>query len=182
MMSRAVNTLPAHGAPSREDFMKLAEGQRDQINDVFQVFDLNKDGRIDYHELRFCLRALGFDLPKSDTYPFLVKYGVQPADWDPKRECTPVWREFTLPIWQGIAGTLMYNRDPREECLRAFRLFDVDGKGVIDVDDLRRVMREIGQAMDDAELVSMIREFDSDGKGGVNADEFTKIMMTRKQK
>ncbi|KUI52466.1 Centrin-3 [Cytospora mali] len=182
MSSRNINNLPAHGAPSRDDFAKLDERQRDQINDVFSVFDVNKDGRLDYHELRFCLRALGFELPKSETYPYLVKYGIQPIDWDPKRECTPVWREFTLPIWQGIAGSLMYNRDPVEECHRAFKLFDVDGKGIITLDDLRRTMREIGQSMEEQELQSMIKEFDSEGKGGVNADEFTKIMMTRKQK
>lgn len=148
----------------------------------FSVFDVNKDGRLDYHELRFCLRALGFELPKQETYPLLVQYGIQPVDWDPKRECGPVWREFTLPIWQGIAGTLMYNRDPVEECHRAFKLFDVDGKGIITMDDLRRTMREIGQSMEEQELQSMIKEFDSEGKGGVNVDEFTKIMMTRKQK
>lgn len=202
MSSRNINNLPAHGAPSRDDFAKLDERQRDQINDVvglnhfpnnaattpniplpqFSVFDVNKDGRLDYHELRFCLRALGFELPKSETYPYLVKYGIQPIDWDPKRECTPVWREFTLPIWQGIAGSLMYNRDPVEECHRAFKLFDVDGKGIITLDDLRRTMREIGQSMEEQELQSMIKEFDSEGKGGVNVDEFTKIMMTRKQK
>ncbi|KAJ4393791.1 Calcium-binding component of the spindle pole body (SPB) half-bridge [Gnomoniopsis sp. IMI 355080] len=182
MTTRNVNQLPTHGAPSRDDFAKLDERQRVQINDVFSVFDVNKDGRLDYHELRFCLRALGFELPKAETYPYLVRYGIQPIDWDPKRECTPVWREFTLPIWQGIAGTLMYNRDPVEECHRAFKLFDVDGKGVITLEDLRRTMREIGQSMEEQELQSMIKEFDSEGKGGVNVDEFTKIMMTRKQK
>lgn len=34
MSSRNINNLPAHGAPSRDDFAKLDERQRDQINDV----------------------------------------------------------------------------------------------------------------------------------------------------
>lgn len=76
----------------------------------------------------------------------------------------------------------MYHRDPVEECHRAFKLFDVEGKGIITLEDLRRTMREIGQSMEEQELQSMIKEFDSEGKGGVNVDEFTKIMMTRKQK
>lgn len=160
-MARNIGSLPTHGAPSREDFLKLDDRQKDQINDVFSVFDINKDQRIDYHELRFALRALGFELPKSETYPYLVRYGVPPLDWDPKRgECGPVWREFTLPIWQGIAGTLMYNRDPVEECHRAFTLFDTDNKGIITIDDLRRTMRDIGQSMEEGELAAMINEFD----------------------
>lgn len=133
------------------------------------------------NEMRFSLRALGFDLPKQETYPYLTKFAVQPVSWPQGKECGPVWREFTLPIFQGIAGSLMYNRDPVEECRRAFRLFDVDGKGVITVEDLRRVMKEIGQAMEETELGAMIREFDTEGKGGVNEDEFIKIMLAKRQ-
>lgn len=131
----------------------------------FTVFDADKDNRIDYHEFRFGLRALGFDLPKQETYPYLTKFAVPPLSWPPQKECGPVWREFTLQGFQGIAGTLMYNRDPIEECKRAYRLFDLDGKGMITVDDLRRVMKEIGQSMEETELSAMVREFDSEGKG-----------------
>jgi len=106
---------------------------------------------------------------------------VPPVSWPPQKECGPVWREFTLPIFQGIAGSLMYNRDPVEECQRAYRLFDVDSRGMITVEDLRRVMKEIGQSMEESELGAMIREFDSDGKGGVNEDEFIKIMLAKRQ-
>ncbi|TLD06150.1 uncharacterized protein PgNI_08893 [Pyricularia grisea] len=167
-------------APSREEFMKLSEDLKGQINDAFGVFDADKDGRIDYHEFRFALRALGFELPKAETFSHLQKYAVQPLNWDPKRECGPVFREFTLPIWQAIAGTLVANRDPVEECRRAFKLFDVEGRGIITVEDLRRVMDDLGQAIEEQELQSMIREFDSEGKGGINEDEFIKIMLKKR--
>lgn len=183
MMSRNVGSLPAHGAPSREDFLKLDARQQEQINDVFNVFDIRKSGRQDYQEFRFCLRALGFELPKSETYPYLARYGIPPVDWDPKRgPCSPPWLEFTLPIWQGIAGTLVYNRDPRQEVSRAFKLFDISNSGLITQEDLRRVMNEIGQSMDESELAAMIDEFDTEGRGGVNEAEFEKIMLSRKQK
>lgn len=162
--------------------MKLDARQQEQINDVFAVFDTNRDGYLDYGELRFSLRALGFELPKSDTYSYLVRYGIQPPNWDTRRECSPVFREFTLPIWQGIAGTLIHGRDPRSECERAFKLFDVDNKGLITVGDLRRVQHELGQSMEESELESMINEFDAEGKNAINVDEFVKIMLGRKQK
>ena len=44
MMARNIGGLPSHGAPSREDFLKLDDRQKDQINDVFSVFDIDKDG------------------------------------------------------------------------------------------------------------------------------------------
>jgi centrin-3 len=108
-----------------------------------------------------------------------VRYGIEPNGWDSDRrgECGPVWREFTLAIFQGIAGSLIAKRDPLDECRRAYRLFDKEGKGMISFEDLRAMAVQIGQPLDDGQIRRMISEFDSDGKGGVNEEEFIRVMM-----
>jgi Ca2+-binding EF-hand superfamily protein len=68
-------------------------------------------------------------------------------------------------------------RDPRDEILRAFTLFDEGNKGRIVLQDLRRVARELGEGLEEEELVAMIEEFDLDGDGGINREEFLAICL-----
>lgn len=68
------------------------------------------------------------------------------------------------------------SRDPEAEMRKAFALFDEDGSGKIGLKALRRVARELGEAIPDAELEAMLEEFDSDGDGLISEDDFLAIM------
>jgi len=70
----------------------------------------------------------------------------------------------------------MAERDPREEIMKAFRLFDDDDSGTINFAKLKRVAKELGESMSDEELQEMIDEADRDGDGVINLDDFMRIM------
>ena len=70
----------------------------------------------------------------------------------------------------------MGERDSREEIMKAFRLFDEEGRGKIGIKELKRVAKELGENMTDEELQEMIDEADRDGDGEVNEEEFFRIM------
>lgn len=57
-----------------------------------------------------------------------------------------------------------------------FNLFDDDQTGKISLRNLRRVAKELGETMTDAELVEMIERADTDADGEINAEEFYAIM------
>ena len=70
----------------------------------------------------------------------------------------------------------MAERDPREEMLKAFRLFDDDETGKISFRNLKRVAKELGENMTDDEIQEMIEEADRDGDGEISEEEFMRIM------
>jgi centrin-3 len=57
--------------PSIQQQRQLTDDQRQEIKEAFELFDTDKDGFIDYHELKVAMRALGFDLKKAEILKLL---------------------------------------------------------------------------------------------------------------
>ncbi|KAG8759471.1 Calcium-binding component of the spindle pole body (SPB) half-bridge [Serendipita sp. 396] len=143
---------------------ELSEEQKQEIKEAFELFDSDKDNRIDYHELKVAMRALGFDLKKAEVLKLLRDHdrsGLNLMEYD----------DFAKIMAEKILA-----RDPAEEIRRAFQLFDDDNTGKISKKNLKRVVRELNETLDDDELQAMIDEFDLDGDGEINEQEFFAIM------
>ena len=68
------------------------------------------------------------------------------------------------------------DKDSKEDISKVFNLFDADNKGAITLRDLKRVAKELGEAMSEAELLEMIERADSNGDGEVSKEDFLDIM------
>ncbi|CAG7853885.1 Cell division control protein 31 [Serendipita indica DSM 11827] len=143
---------------------ELTEEQKQEIKEAFELFDADKDSCIDYHELKVAMRALGFDLKKAEVLKLL-------RDHDKSGHGLMEYDDFAKIMAEKILA-----RDPAEEIRRAFQLFDDDNTGKITKKNLKRVVRELNETLDDDELQAMIDEFDLDGDGEINEQEFFAIM------
>ena len=110
------------------------------------------------------MRALGFE-PKREEIKKMI------ADVDKDGSGVIDYPEFL-----GMMTQKMAERDPREEMLKAFRLFDDDETGKISFRNLKRVAKELGENMTDDEITEMIEEADRDGDGEISEEEFMRIM------
>lgn len=173
-------------APGERDFLgEMTDEQREEINEAFALFDLDKDNYIDYHETKVAFKALGFELAKNELLQILQTNGIPANSPGGKAPATNQVATFTGPsklllshaAFQAEAARRIFGRDPQEEISRAFALFDQDGKGRIDLEDLRRVAHELGEGLQEEELRAMIEEFDIRGEGGISQEEFLGICL-----
>lgn len=155
---------PTKSLPQKKSRSELSEEQKQEIKEAFDLFDTEGAGYIDAKELKVAMRALGFE-PKKEEIKKMI------ADVDKEGKGVIEFQDFLE-----LMTVKMAERDPREEIMKAFRLFDDDQTGKISLKNLKRVARELGETMTDEELQEMIDEADRDGDGEIGEEDFIRIM------
>ena len=171
----------------------LSEEQRQEIKEAFDLFDTDKSGTIDYHELKVAMRALGFDVKKQEVTKLMQEYDRTESghvEYNDFVEISKIGLEhqlfsfvlfclcmahiviyYQLYVYASnifamyIVTQKIAERDPDEEIMKAFKLFDEDSTGKISLKNLRKVARELGENLGDDELQAMIDEFDKNQDG-----------------
>ncbi|KAL5983903.1 hypothetical protein ACLOJK_018001 [Asimina triloba] len=138
----------------------------DDLRQVFDRYDTNRDGRISSSELQAMLRCLGS--PGSDAE---VAAMMQAADLD---------GDGFISVEEFLSVNTMETDSSKciEDLRNAFTVFDKDKNGLISAEELHSVLRAMGEKTSLAECRSMIKGIDRNGDGAVSFDEFMQ-MMTR---
>jgi Ca2+-binding EF-hand superfamily protein len=126
------------------------------------LFDTNGSGTIDLNELKGAIEGLG-----THSKNQLIVQMMGDIENSTNRQID--FEEFLDLMTATIGST-----DTKEETSRVFNLFDDDRTGYISLDNLKRVAYDLGETMDDAELLEMI-EMATDNRKGVTFDDFFSI-------
>mmetsp|Transcript_21379 Transcript_21379/g.19450 ORF Transcript_21379/g.19450 Transcript_21379/m.19450 type:complete len:171 (-) Transcript_21379:22-534(-) len=156
------------GTPKRPtksyDRPGLSDEEIEEIREAFNLFDTDGSGTIDPKELKAAMQSLGFEAKNQTIYQMI-------ADIDKDGDGSIDFDEFL-----DMMTAKMSDKDSKEGIQKVFNLFDDDGTGKISLRNLKRVAKELGETMSDAELLEMIERADTDGDGEINVDEFYSIM------
>ena len=142
----------------------LSEDEVEEIREAFNLFDTDGSGTIDPKELKEAMESLGYEAKNQTIYQMISdidKDGTGEIDFE----------EFL-----DIMTARMSNSDSKEDIEKIFSLFDDDKTGYISLQNLKRVAKELGETMSDAELLEMIERADSDKDGQISTEEFYAIM------
>ncbi|XP_053129275.1 uncharacterized protein LOC128335291 [Hemicordylus capensis] len=144
--------------------LELSADQKQQMRDAFDLLDADGTGTIDVKDLKVSIRALGFEPSKDELRKIMLNVDKEGSG------------KIGFDAFYSVMTHKMSELDPKDEILKAFKLFEDHKSGKISFSDLKRIAMEIGESLTDEELQEMIDEADVDGDGEVNEQEFLRIM------
>jgi len=133
--------------------------------DAFAHFDSLKNGMISTKLLGPLLRHCGENPSESE-----IQDMVNEVDKD-------ATGTIKFPNFLDLMSIKFSDNNAEDEIREAFKVFDGDGNGYINRQELRSVMMNLGEKLTDDEMECLIDEVDIDGDGQINYEEFY-IMMT----
>jgi Ca2+-binding EF-hand superfamily protein len=143
----------------------LTEDEIEEIREAFNLFDTDGSGTIDPRELKAAMQSLGFETKNPTIYAMI-------ADLD-RLGSAINFQDFLDAITSKLG-----DKETREGIGKIFDLFDDDQTGSINVNNLRRVAKELGETMTLDELQEMLERAASNGDAITREDFYT--IMTKK--
>jgi len=151
-----------------------------ELQRAFTVFDRDGSGEITGDELGEVMKSLGH-------YPDEAELADMVKRIDSSGDGLIDFPEFLRMMMKQMNGADDIADDPQdpeepqaeyteEELRTAFKAFDRDGKGFIDIEGLALVMELMGEEMEDGELEQMMTDADTEGNGFISYEEFIAAM------
>ncbi|KAI3696311.1 hypothetical protein L1987_79323 [Smallanthus sonchifolius] len=137
-----------------------------ELEQVFNKFDVNSDGKISSSELGSIMGSMGHHPTHDELEKMIVEVD---ADGDGFIDL----KEFIELNTKDVDSTELL-----ENLKDAFSVFDVDKNGSITADELQKVLGSLGEECSVGECWKMIAGVDQDGDGMISFDEFKVMMMS----
>lgn len=131
-----------------------------EVREAFALCDPKNTGMIRTEDLGAVMRALGFNHTEAELYKYVDELDEEDTGHI----------EFNVFV-ELMANTFQYV-DQKKYLVKAFKMFDRDGKGFISYKELRNMFTDLGEKISDEEFDTVFREVDIDRDGIINLKDF----------
>merc|ERR1711997_111608 len=123
-----------------------------------------EDGSVDSSQISIIMRALGQNPSEAE-----IQDMVNQVDKDGTGM-------IDFPEFLSMMSLKQESENAEDEVREAFQVFDGDGNGFINRQELACVMGNLGETLTQEEIQGMIDQADIDGDGCINYEEFYLMM------
>ena len=146
---------------------KIPKDKEQEIKSIFEKYDSNKDGFVNSSELANIIKSINTDVSDEELLELLQEIDLE------------VNGEINFEKFVSIVNRREYDVDTEEELLNAFKIFDKEGNGLINLDELKHIMLKVGKNLSESEIDEMLKEADIDMDGFINYEEFIRSILTK---
>lgn len=142
----------------------MTDAQSHAAEVAFKACDKRDEGKIKVGDIEQALKKLGHSIK---------------AEWLEKIEDS-IDTEGTgyveLPEFLVIVQKKMQADEDERELREIFRVLDKEKKGEVNTQELRWILKNLGDDLTEEDIDDMIADVDTDGSGWVDYEEFAKLM------
>ena len=147
--------------------MEISGTKKAEYKKAFDVYDKDKDEKINLTELENIMKSIGQKPSESELQDMINEIDIDGEG------------VITFDGFISLMEKKLRDADTEEELIESFKVFDKDGIGLISSENLRDVVVSLGMKFSQEEIDEMIREADNDGDGFINYEEFVNCVLNK---
>eukprot|EP00092_Neocalanus_flemingeri_P013669 GFUD01014742.1.p1 GENE.GFUD01014742.1~~GFUD01014742.1.p1 ORF type:complete len:149 (-),score=67.99 GFUD01014742.1:74-520(-) len=137
-----------------------------EFKEAFDEFDKDGSGSISSEELLGVMRAMGQNPTEDELLNLVMEVDVDGNG------------TIDFPEFLDMMKKKAHEVDEGEDLREAFKIFDRDRDGYIDMKELKSVTNMLGNMLTKEEVDEFMAEADRDGNGKLDYDEFVKMLLS----
>jgi calmodulin len=137
-----------------------------EYREIFDSYDINKNGKIERKEMKIILKKLG-------------KNGTQEEIDEIWRAMNKIDSDSTISFDDFIEFinrfNLTKNSMSTDDIINAFQIFDRNHDGTISINEFKHILMDLGQKLSEKEVEEIIQDIDFNEDGKLNYREFVEF-------
>lgn len=146
---------------------------------AFDSVDQEKTGVINASQLENIIRSFGLSISSAQAEVMAKKYGSGNGTVGFSEFLMMVSRSQSRQESRLSTSSTSRAKTEQEDMRAAFKVFDIDGNGFIDAQELRQTMHDLGEELSERDISAMIRSADKNGDGKIDYEEFILMMYAK---
>lgn len=142
----------------------FAKEDKENFKNAFDAFDEDRDDLVETSEIGKLLRAVGFNPMPEEVQDMMEDIDAPKFDF----------KTFMYIVYRHAREC-----DPEQELIDAFKVFDKDGSGKINVNTIREILKNLKQPFTDDQINELLAQAQNiiDKNNNVKYSEFVKVML-----
>nr|XP_039258962.1 EF-hand calcium-binding domain-containing protein 11-like isoform X1 [Styela clava] len=143
----------------------ISEEDKARVLQIFKECDSNQKGYLSKEDIKVAVLSIFGYKPSKYEVEQLMGAGK-------KDEC----QGLNLERFQSLMFAKLSLEDPDQECRRIFNAFDIDCKGFLTLEDVKRAYQTTAPNLSESAIISCFQNLDKDRDGRISYRDFEHCM------